>query len=262
MSKKNLLTNPYRAGDENHLYFNDEKILKLFASSLTFLDLYFRYEVVGMKNIPEKGPALLVGNHGFFPFDLVLLSKHIYEKMGRRVRVLVHERSWRIPMLREIALNIGVVNAKPENAIRLLKQGEIVAVFPGGEREGMKPSSQKYQLLWDNHIGFARTAIAAKAPVIPCMSVGIDDIFHVFERSGIFNTRLFHRYFPFPFFLGLGGFPIPRKITQHIGLPINFHQKASSKIRKGTLVKRLHAQTWKEAEHLLKKGLEQRKWWE
>lgn len=246
MSRKNILTNPYQPGDENHLYFNDEKILKTFASSLEFVDKYFRYSVVGQNHIPKKGPALLICNHGFMPFDLVLLVRQVYAQTGRRIRVLAHTRSWKIPVLREVALNIGVVNAKPENAVRLLKRGELVAVFPGGEREGLKTSSQKYNLFWDERIGFARSAVAAKAPVIPCMGIGIDDIFYV----------------RFPFFMGLGIFPFPRKLTHYIGKPITFHQKISPKTRKGALVKKLHEKAWKESEKLLQQGLKQRKWWE
>ncbi|MBI2339292.1 MAG: 1-acyl-sn-glycerol-3-phosphate acyltransferase [Deltaproteobacteria bacterium] len=158
MSKKDVLFNPYRPGDEDHLYFNDSRILKHFFSSMRLVENYFRYEVVGLDNLGTPSllphsPALIVLNHGFLPIDLVLLGRKIYRQTGRRIRVLVHRRSWRIPVLREVALNIGLVDAKQENAIRLLKKGELVCVFPGGEREGMKPSSQKYQLMWEERFG-------------------------------------------------------------------------------------------------------------
>ena len=38
MSKKDVLFNPYRPGDEDHLYFNDSKILKHFFSSMALVE--------------------------------------------------------------------------------------------------------------------------------------------------------------------------------------------------------------------------------
>ncbi|MBI4411071.1 MAG: acyltransferase family protein [Deltaproteobacteria bacterium] len=262
MSKKDILFNPYRPGDEDHLYFNDSKILKYFLGSLRLVERYFRYDVVGIDNIPSRSPALLVLNHGFIPLDLILLGRRIYRQTGRRIRVLVHRRSWRIPVLREVALNIGMVDAKPENAVRLLKKGELVCVFPGGEREGMKPSGMKYQLMWEDRIGFVQTAVLAKAPIVPCMSVGIDDVYHIFEKSTRHLAgKMFHRYFPFPVFLGLGGLPCPRKIVHYLGKPIKYRLKPSEADNMKQ-IKKIHARVWSESEILLKKGLRERRWFE
>lgn len=261
MSKKNVFSNPYHPGDENHLYFNDSQILKHFFSSIVLVEQYFRYEVVGLENIPNDSGALLVCNHGFIPIDMVLLARNIYQKKERRCRVLVHERSWRVPVLREVALNIGVVNAKHENAVRLLKRKELVCVFPGGEREGIKPSSKKYQLLWEDRYGFIKTAIEGKTPIVPCMAIGIDDLFHVFEKSTRnLIQKMFHRYFPFPVFLGIGGLPFPRKIVHYIGKPI-YHGLKPSQSKNLKLVKELHAHVLSESRKLLKTGLRRRKWY-
>lgn len=243
MSKKHLIQNPYRPGDENRLQFDDPSLFKTFFSSLAVADRYFRYKVVGIENIPRDLGALLVLNHGLFPIDSLLLARRIFLKMGRKTRALAHRRSWTIPVLREIALNMGIVNATPKNAIRLLKKGELVCVFPGGEREGTKPSSQKYQLLWEGRYGFVKAAIAAGVPIIPCMSAGIDDLYYVFKR-------------PF-FFLGLGGFPLPRKITHFIGRPIR-HGLKRSQAREMKRVRALHALVWRRSRRLLEDGRRKR----
>ena len=258
MSKKNVFTNPYREGDEHHLYFTDDKILKNFASSLALVEKYFRYETHGFENIPQDSGVLLVANHGFMPFDMALLIRRIYLKTGRRVRMLMHNRTWRLPVLREAFLNMGAVDASKENAVRLLKRGEIVAVFPGGEREALRPFTKKYQLLWDGRTGFAKTAIEAGVPIVPCMGVGIDDIFYILDQPIQISKKLFHRYFPFPFFIGLGGLPIPRQITHYIGEAIYPPKLIKKKFDEQ--IQDLHAKVWHESDLLLKKGLRRRKW--
>ncbi len=258
MPKKDIFLNPYKPGDENSPYYNDPKILKTFISSLSLVDAYFRYSVVGLDKIPRTGPALIVANHGFMPIDMLLLARTIYQVRGRRMRSLAHRRSWRIPVLREVALNIGVVNATPENANKLLRSGEIVAVFPGGEAEGLRPSSKKYKLLWEDRMGFARTAVEAQIPVIPAMCVGIDDIFHVFGKNE-FKPFKFTRFFPIPFFLGLGGLPFPRKLTHFIGKPI-IPPKYKNAKEKQKAIRYVHAKALKDSQALLKMGQRHRKW--
>ncbi len=240
MPKKHLLLNPYRPGDENRLGFYDRRLLRFLAAHLGWLEKYFRYEVSGLENIPKDAPALLVLNHGLIPFDELLLAKRIFERYGRRLRVLAHSRSWHLPIFREIALNLGVVDANPKNAVDLLKKGELVCVFPGGAREGCKSSSLRYHLPWADRYGFAKVAVAAGVPVIPCMSVGIDDVYHV--------LGLFSRLLPFPLFFGLGLLPLPRKVTHYIGEPIH-HRKVLS----------LHHQVWRASRRLLSRGLEERR---
>lgn len=252
MSKKNVFSNPYRKGDEDHLYFDDPRLLEGFTKSTILLETYFRYEVCGMENIPQKGPAMLVLNHGLMPFDMVLLAGRLYREYSRKARVLIHERSWNLPIFREIALNMGIMNASPENAARLLEKGEIISVFPGGEREGLKPSSQKYQLLWEGRYGFIKTAMKTQSPIIPCMSVGIDDLFHVMDRNLPFLKAL-----PLPLFLGLGVFPLPVKITHYIGKPIYCKYKSGDE-RDMKKVKAYHKEVLKQSRLLLDYGLKQR----
>ena len=249
MSKKHLIRNPYRPGDENRLQFDDPALLKKFYSALALVARYFRYEVIGLENIPRDSGALLVLNHGLFPIDQLLLARRISLDLGRRTRTLAHRRSWMIPVLREIALNMGIVNATPANAVQLLKKGELVCVFPGGEREGTKPSSKKYRLLWEGRHGFIKVAIAAGVPIIPCMSVGVDDLYHVFPRPSGRISIFLSRYLPLPAFLGLGWFPLPRKITQFIGRPIRHRHQS---------VRALHALVWRRSRRLLEDGLRMR----
>lgn len=245
MSKKDAIFNPYRPGDENHLYFSDPLIIRYSIKLAKLAGLYFRYEVDGFGNIPQKTGAILAANHGILPLDLFLLSSKLYKRRKKRVRILVHRRSWDIPVFREAGLNLGLVGASQENAVRLLKRKEIVCVFPGGEREGLKSSRHKYELRWGGRMGFVKTAILAGVPIVPCMSVGIDDLFHVMGG-------------PLPLFFGMGPVPFPVKIKHWIGKPIR-HGLKPADARKTKLVQELHAHVWAESEKLLKKGLKRQK---
>ncbi|MBI2339293.1 MAG: hypothetical protein HYU99_02845 [Deltaproteobacteria bacterium] len=96
--------------------------------------------------------------------------------------------------------------------------------------------------------------------MVPCMSVGIDDIYHVCEKSTRHLAgKIFHRYFPFPVFLGLGGFPLPRKIVHYMGKPID-HGLKTSQANNMRRIKEIHAHVWSESEKLLKMGLRRRRW--
>ena len=47
-------------------------------------DNYFRAEVEGLENIPDDGPALLVGNHsgGTLIADTFVFAQHFYDHFG------------------------------------------------------------------------------------------------------------------------------------------------------------------------------------
>ena len=62
---------------------------------------YFRGEVRGLENIPEEGPALLVGNHsgGLMIADTFILANEFYNYFGpdRRFHQLAHDFAARNP---------------------------------------------------------------------------------------------------------------------------------------------------------------------
>lgn len=239
MAKKNILFKPYRAGDEHRLHWYDERLMKFFSRSVTFWEKYFRYEIVDIGNLPRQGGALLANNHGLIPFDVILLAKRLIG-MGRPPRSLAEHATWKLPVIREVLLNMGIVDGNPRNAMRLLRDEELVIVFPGGAREGMKPSSESYKMYWENHYGFVKIAIAAGVPIVPCFSAGIDHCYHVFANAYEIGKKYLGRYVPLPLFIGLGVMPFPVKIKHHIGKPI-VHDLPRTAYRDPKAVRRLHA---------------------
>lgn len=253
MAKKDILFKPYKKGDEHRLHWYDRELARVMSHSMTFWQMYFRYEVRGLENLPKNEGALLANNHGLWPFDAMLLAKRLFEE-GRPLRALAEHSTWRIPFVREIFLNLGVVDGTPKNAIRLLRDDELVLVFPGGAREGLKSSADKYRLFWERRTGFVKVAIAAGKPIIPCFCAGIDDVYHIFNDGYALGKKLFRAYFPLTAFIGFGLMPFPVKLTHHIGKPI-YHDLKPTDFRDEKKVARLHARVLKEALKLKEKAL-------
>ena len=156
---------------------------------LTPLDRYFRVRFYGMENIPAHGGALLIGNHGPFGIDGAFVVKHVYEEGGRVVRPLGDRLLFRIPVLRVFLNTVGVLEGEAEQAIDILKAGELCSVYPGGYAETVKAPHEKYQVrqFWENHLGYIKVALKAQVPIIPISCIGLDDIV-MRQRDSCRNT--------------------------------------------------------------------------
>ena len=55
----------------------DEKVLNTIAPMVYKLQAYHRYDVIGIENIPQEGPALIVCTHSLATYDIVLLAGKI-----------------------------------------------------------------------------------------------------------------------------------------------------------------------------------------
>jgi 1-acyl-sn-glycerol-3-phosphate acyltransferase len=198
----------------------DPRKLEAFASTTAgrFLcDLpigYFRATIEGAERLPRKGPALFVGNHAMMAVDSLVLASLVLRETGRHVRFLAERTAFRVPVLRALLESVGAVPGEPEAAVRLLRDGELVAVYPGGVDEGWKSTStHRHRLMWGRRAGFARVALRAPAPVIPIAALGIDDAYDVGPRERWVGRRLFGspRY-DLPWIRGWLGTPIPRPV--------------------------------------------------
>ena len=163
--------------------------------------------------------------------------------------------SWKLPILRELMLNIGVVDGTPKNALRILKSGHAMIVCPGGAKEAVRSFRKKYTLMWEDHYGFVKVAIAAQVPIIPCISIGIDDVY-VMLINGYHRWR--ETFVPLPVFFGLGLFPLPVKLRHYIGRPVT-HTYKPSQHKDMRCVMDLHRRVLEEAERIKKEGLQKRR---
>jgi len=142
---------------------------------LEIMTKYFRLKIVGAKNIPKKGGAVIAPNHsGFAGFDVVLLSHHIQKATNRTPRVLTHAL-WFITKSLSIPMNkMGFIEATTPNGIKFLKKKQLVVLFPEGEHGNFKPSNQAYKLQ-EFKRGFVRMAIRTGTPIIPCLIIGAEE---------------------------------------------------------------------------------------
>lgn len=254
-AKKNILLSPYKPGDEHKLNWYDPALTRFVMRTVRFWEKYFRYEVVGKDRIPKEGPVVFALNHGLFAIDFLLFPKQIYKATGRRARTVAEHLMWKIPVFRDLALNVGIVDGTPRNAIRILKNGDPLIVYPGGAKEAMRSSGHKYELQWADRYGFIKVAIATGAPIIPCICIGVDDAYVVLMNG---YHRWKRTFVPLTLFFGLGLFPLPVKLTHYVGRPIHhaYRPEQADDLR---AVKALHRRVLREAERVKAEGLKKRK---
>lgn len=188
---------------------------------------YWRVEATGIENVPAEGRALLVANHsGVVPWDAVMIMQAVREEhpSPRWVRGLHLSWATELPLVGLALTRLGQVQALPENAVRLLKEDELALVFPEGVKGIGKPFSERYQLARFGRGGFVRTAIRAKAPIIPVSVVGAEEIHPLMTGMRPLAGALGAPYIPvtptFPWLGPLGLIPLPTKWYIHFDKPI------------------------------------------
>ncbi|RZA21808.1 MAG: acyltransferase family protein [Proteobacteria bacterium] len=209
---------------------------------------YHQHEVHGMDNIPAKGPVIVASNHSLATYDMMMLMTAVYLSYGRMPRSLIDRAFYVVPGLGELMERMGCIIGSPDNAVSLLENGEILYLAPGGMRESLRSSNERYQIKWNRRKGFARLAIETGSPVVLAACPHADDIFKVYDNK---FTKWVYQQFRLPFFVarGVGPTLIPRpvKIEHFLSKPIyppkmasdpaalkrqvyNFHRKLTRKM--------------------------------
>jgi 1-acyl-sn-glycerol-3-phosphate acyltransferase len=172
---------------------------------------YHRHSVVGMEHIPDDGRALIVVNHSLATYDIMLLLTAIQAEKNRQPRPLIDRLFFKVPYLGELATLYGAVEGNQKGAEDLLNSDELVTVAPGGMREALRPSTQRYQIRWNRRTGFVKLAMRTRAPLILAACPKADDLYDVYPSH---VTAWIYRTFKVPVFFarGLGPTPIPRPI--------------------------------------------------
>jgi 1-acyl-sn-glycerol-3-phosphate acyltransferase len=148
---------------------------------------WWRVEPRQIERVPATGGAVLVANHGgALPWDALVLRLALLRDhpAHREVRPLLDEAPFRSAVVGKVAARLGAVPASPENARRLLAQGSLVAVFPEGSRAGEKPWAERYRLQSFGRGGFAKVALRAGAPIVPCAVLGSEESTAPLSRPG------------------------------------------------------------------------------
>jgi 1-acyl-sn-glycerol-3-phosphate acyltransferase len=181
-------------------------------------DHWWRVEALGVPNVPAHGRALLVANHaGVLPWDAAMIAVAIMREhpLPRHVRFLVLRWVIDLPWLSTAVRKLGGAAASPYNAVRLLEQDQLVAVFPEGPRAVGKDWSERYRLQRFGRGGFVEIALRTGAPIVPVAVVGSEEIYPKLADLRPLARLVGAPYFPitptFPALGPLGALPLPSR---------------------------------------------------
>jgi 1-acyl-sn-glycerol-3-phosphate acyltransferase len=199
---------------------------------------YFRADVRGLHRIPAEGPVLLVGNHSggnLTPDTLVFtLAFSTYFGVERRFFQLAHNLVLAMPGLGFLR-RYGTVAASAENAHKALDSGAALLVYPGGDYEVHRPSTESSRVDFGGRKGFIRLALEKDVPLVPVVAIGGQET-ALFLSRGERLARLLWldrtlRLKVLPISLALpwglnvgdlaGHLPLPAKITIQVLEPID-----------------------------------------
>jgi 1-acyl-sn-glycerol-3-phosphate acyltransferase len=195
-------------------------------------DTWHRVEWEGLEHIPTEGGALLVSNHaGAVPSDAPAIMHGIETELGRPVYGLADELFKSLPVVGTLWARVGGVLAHPDNAYRLLReQQQLALVFPEGTKGTGKLYSERYQLRRFGRGGFVQIAMRAGVPIIPIAVVGAEEAMPILWKSPQLAKLLGLPYLPvtanMAAFAGLGPLgallPLPAKIRIRVLEPVHF----------------------------------------
>jgi 1-acyl-sn-glycerol-3-phosphate acyltransferase len=141
-----------------------------------FSDVYHRAEVRGLRNIPNEGPVLLVGNHsgGTLISDTFVFAAAFYDHFGplRRFHQLAHDLVFQLPGVRASLSRYGTVPASPENMGAALERDAALLVYPGGDHETYRPTWESAEIDFAGRTGFVKLALEHRVPIVPVVAIG------------------------------------------------------------------------------------------
>ena len=197
----------------------DEEFTRLVEPALDFLyDRWWRVKATGVENVPSHGRALLAANHaGILPWDATMISIAIMREhpLPRYARFLVLNWAFELPYVSMAIRKVGGVVASPHNALRLLEDDQLVAVFPEGVKGTGKPYAERYRLQRFGRGGFVELALRSGAPIVPVAVVGSEEIYPKLGEATLLARLTGAPFFPltplFPWLGPAGAIPLPSK---------------------------------------------------
>jgi len=142
------------------------------------MDYWFRMEISGWENIPEP-PALLIGIHSGAPFvwDAWTIGAQWWRHFGesRTLHGTAHDALMALPGFGWYFRRMGVVPAQADAIASALAAGHDVALWPGGERDSLRPWTKRDEAVLAGRTGFIRMAIRCAVPIVPISTVGGPD---------------------------------------------------------------------------------------
>ena len=174
--------------DANRLDARDPALI---ASILPLVRLanrrYLRLRTEGFDDL-QPGPVLYVGNHsgGIAGPDLCCTLGALWDARGSSppLYALAHDFPMRqFHRLGAIIQRLGALRAAPENAIRALRAGADVLVYPGGDLDAYRHARRRDEVVLGRRSGFVRVAQAAGVPIVPIVAHGGHRSAYIFNEG-------------------------------------------------------------------------------
>lgn len=194
-------------------------------------------------------------NHSVATYDILLLGYSIIDKLGRMPRGLADKNFYKNTQLTELMEKLGIYEANHINAEKVLENNELLMIAPGGTQEAIRSSNEKYQIKWDNRMGFAKLAIRTQSPIILAACPNADNVYTVKESPITkWAYKLFR--FPLPIVQGFGNTILPRpiKLAHYIHPPI-YPPKYEGGELDEEMVKSFHYLVVQEMNMLMERGM-------
>lgn len=159
-----------------------------------FFTVFCRWEVTGRENLPQRGPVVVVCNH-ISLWDPVAVGV----ALPRRVYFMAKEELFRLPLVGLVLRGLGAFPvrrgeadlAAMRQALRLLRQGKVVGVFPEGGRS-RRGALEEFQR------GAALLALRTQAPLVPVALIGTNRILGRLGAFHRFKVRIGPPIWPAP----------------------------------------------------------------
>lgn len=232
---------------------------------VSFLRHWFEPTIEGLEHVPANEGALIVTNHGHLGLDLPALLSLVLDGTGRPVRSLGDRLVFAAPFFRELAHRLGAIEGQPDAALELLRDDQLVLVYPGGAKEALGNAEDAYRLQWEKSRGFIRTALRAQKPILPVAGIGNEEMYvqlvsqdRVRETGvGRFISKLFGDKYVFPLYMGLGPIPFPTDLHYIVGAPI-YLPHGPEAAEDDAIVAALHREVTDATQALIDRGLRER----
>ena len=227
---------------------------------------WFRVETSGLQHVPDHGGALIVANHsGTLPLDALMTSVALHDDhpAHRHLRMLGADLMFRLPVVGPLGRKHGSTLACTDDAERLLRRDELVAVWPEGFKGIGKPFADRYKLQRFGRGGFVTAALRTGRPIVPCAIVGAEEAYPKIGDIAPLARLLNLPYFPvtptFPLLGPLGAVPLPSKWLIEFGEPVPTHELGPDAGEDPMLVFELADQVRETIQHTLYRLLARRR---
>jgi hypothetical protein len=153
----------------------------------------------------------------------------VFPNIHDKISVLTASVLFLIPLVRELALWTGCIDARRSVAEKAIKKGYSILVLPGGEAEQIRTMYQKEGVYLKSRKGFIKLAMRNNMPVVPSYVFGVSDYYYT--SNVLFQPRLWLQKqlgVCIPLAVGLFGSifcPFSVKTTIVFGEPLTFEMK-------------------------------------